>query len=395
MTFPLKISAFTLVNALGRGAAASLSALRNQRSGLQHCDYADVRLDTWIGRVMGLEDAAVCKPLVAYDCRNNRLAQMALTTDGFDSAVAAARTRYGATRIGVFVGTSTSGIRQTELAYAKRGQLDVPLPNDFYYRQTHNIFSVTDFTRRYLALEGVATTHAAACASSAKVFVSAARHIQAGFCDAAVIGGVDSLCLTTLYGFHSLELISAAPCRPWDAQRDGINIGEAAGFALLEKSPAAEDSDVFLLGYGESSDAYHMSTPHPKGEGAALAIQKALRNVDVSQVDYINLHGTATRSNDSSEDQAIISVFGTNTPCSSTKGWTGHTLGAAGITEALFSVMGIQEGFMPATLNLATPDPKLSAHVLQASVTQPISKVLSNSFGFGGNNCSLLLGKES
>jgi 3-oxoacyl-[acyl-carrier-protein] synthase-1 len=392
---PLLLSAYSTVSALGHGRAAALAALRQGRSGLRPCDYDEAGLDTWIGRVDGVEEVVLPAGLAAFDCRNNRLAALGLESDGFSAAVATARARYGAARIGVFLGTSTSGIEATEQAYRRRGGTDGPLPASFDYRHTHNTFSSADFTRRYLGLAGPALVISTACSSSAKVFAAASRHIRAGWCDAAVVGGVDSLCLTTLYGFNSLELVSHRPCRPWDAARDGISIGEAAGFALLER-PAGRDG-VALLGYGESSDAYHMSTPHPEGEGALLAMRAALAcaGLEPAQVDYINLHGTATPSNDRAEDRAVTRLFGTAVPCSSTKGWTGHTLGAAGITEAIFSCIAVEQGLMPGSLNTVQLDPQLSAPLLRETAQRPVQVAMSNSFGFGGSNCALILGRQS
>ena len=239
--------------------------------------------------------------------------------------MAAARQEYGAERIGVFIGTSTSGLLQAELAYRSRDPETGALPADFHYAQTQNSFSVADFTQRYLGLAGPVFAVSSACSSSAKVFGNAARMIAAGVCDAAVVGGVDTLCLTTLYGFNSLELLSRNPCRPFDVERDGISIGEGAGFALLKKPEGhLPRRRVLLLGLGESSDAHHMSTPHPEGLGARLAMERALADARVTpdDIDYINLHGTGTRTNDASEDKAVSGLFG-DTPCSSTKGFTG------------------------------------------------------------------------
>jgi 3-oxoacyl-[acyl-carrier-protein] synthase-1 len=388
---PLVISAASLVSALGRGRQANLEALRSARSGLRPWQSADDPLDTWVGRVDGLEQEPVEGPLAAYDCRNNRLARLALLSDDFAAQVAEAAGRYGAHRIGVFIGTSTSGIAETENAYRRRAPSGA-LPA-YPYRETHNTYSVADFTARFLGLTGPALAVATACSSSAKVFAVAQRHMAAGFCDAAVVGGVDSLCLSTLYGFNALELVSNLPCRPWDAARNGINLGEAGGFALLE----SQGDGVALLGYGESSDGYHMSTPHPDGLGAEQAMRAALARAGLApdQVDYVNLHGTATRSNDSAEDKAVSRVFGRAQPCSSTKGWTGHTLGAAGITEAIFSQLCIEHGFMPQSLNTETRDPELTAGVLLAPRRGPLHVVMSNSFGFGGSNCSLVFGRRA
>ncbi len=393
MMYPLVLSHYTVVNALGQGTAATLAALRERRSGLRYCDFMDAALDTFIGRVDGIEDATVIDRLAAYDSRNNRLAQMGLETDGFAVAVAQARQRYGAHRVGVALGTSTSGILETELAYRGRDGLG-NLPMDFNYRTKHEIYAVTEFVRSYLELQGAAIAISTACSSSAKVFASASRLIENGVCDAVVVGGVDSLCFTTLYGFSSLEIVSSTPCRPADVARNGISIGEAAGFALLERADNSTDG-VCLLGYGESSDAYHMSSPHPEGNGAELAMMRALERsgIKACDIDYINLHGTATRANDSAEDRAVARVFANRTPCSSTKGWTGHTLGAAGITEAVIATLCIRESFMPGSLNTSSVDPALSMNVLLDNRNQKVRRVLSNSFGFGGSNVSLVLGR--
>lgn len=389
---PLALTHYTVVNSLGCGVDATLSALRDGRSGLRHCDFLDAALDTFIGRVDGIEDEPVIERLAEFDCRNNRLAEIGLNADDFALHVEAARKRYGAHRVAVVLGTSTSGILETELAYRLRDATGT-LPGNFNYRTTHENYSIADFVRSYLELSGPALTISTACSSSAKVFASASRLIENGLCDAAVVGGVDSLCFTTLYGFSSLEIVSPAPCRPGDVARSGISIGEAAGFALLERAMGNAD-EICLLGYGESSDAYHMSSPHPEGRGAALAMSRALERsgLAASEIDYINLHGTATRANDTAEDLAVSRIFADRTLCSSTKGWTGHTLGAAGITEAVIACLCIREGFLPASLNTETVDPAFSMNVLLKNRQQKVRRVLSNSFGFGGNNVSLVLG---
>jgi len=220
--------------------------------------------------------------------------------------------------------------------------------------------------------------------------------IAAGICDAAIVGGADTLCATTLYGFQSLDVMSDEPCRPFDRDRRGISIGEAAGFALLEKPGAADrDDTVLLLGAGESSDAYHMSSPHPEGLGARLAMERALTaaGLKAGDIDYVNLHGTATLVGDAAEDCAVSDLLGSTTPCSSTKGCTGHTLGASGIIEAIFSALSILHGFMPGSPHTRTVDPSLKSQYLVESRRARVDRVLSNSFGFGGANCSLLLGR--
>jgi 3-oxoacyl-[acyl-carrier-protein] synthase-1 len=393
---PLHLSHFTATSSIGRGLAQTLAALRQRRAGLAPCAFDTVDLATYIGEVEGVDAVQLPAHLADFDCRNNRLALLGLMQDGFAEAVRAAIAKYGAQRIGVFLGTSTAGILQTELAYRRRDLATGALPADFIYGTTHNTFSVADFTRHYFGLTGPAVVVSSACSSSAKVFSSARRMMAAGLIDAAVVGGVDSLCLTTLYGFNSLGLISEQVCRPFDAQRNGISIGEAAAFALLEHPQDNLSADaVLLLGIGESSDAYHMSSPHPEGLGARMAMQDALNMAGLkpAEIDYINLHGTATQSNDAAEGKAVAAVFGAATSCSSTKGATGHTLGAAGGLEAVICALALQHGLLPAGLNTRQLDPALDLDYVLDNREQPVARALSNSFGFGGTNCSLIFGR--
>jgi 3-oxoacyl-[acyl-carrier-protein] synthase-1 len=393
---PLLLAEFTATSCIGQGVAPTLSALVEQRSGLKRCEFETVKIDTHIGEVPGVDAQPLPKDLQIFNCRNNRLAELGVQQDGFFDAVQSAAARWGRRRVGVFIGTSTAGIMQTELAYRARDAVSGALPPSFVYGTTHNSFSVADYLRRHCRLEGPAMVVSSACASSAKVFGSARRMIEAGLIDAALVGGTDSLCLTTLYGFHSLQLSSPAPCRPFDAARDGISIGEAAAFVLLTRVPENLDPDAVLLyGVGESSDAYHMSAPHPEGLGAKRAMQAALTSASMEpgDIDYINLHGTGTPSNDRSESQAVTSIFGPTTPCSSTKGATGHTLGASGALEAVISALAIQNGLMPGGVHTTRIDPNLTAHYIKENRRAPVLRVLSNSFGFGGTNCSLILGR--
>jgi 3-oxoacyl-[acyl-carrier-protein] synthase I len=393
---PLALARFTATSCIGTGVAPTLASLFDQRSGLTRCDFETVKIDTHIGQVPGVDAQRLPTQLRIFDCRNNRLAELALVQDGFLGAVDAAADRWGRRRVGVFVGTSTAGIMQTELAYRARDPVSGALPIAFEYGTTHNSFSVADYIRRRCRLEGPAVAVSSACASSAKVFGAARRMIEAGLIDAALVGGTDSLCLTTLYGFHSLQLSSPAPCRPFDVARDGISIGEAAAFVLLERVSETVDGDsVLLLGVGESSDAYHMSAPHPEGLGAKRAMQAALdaAALEPGDIDYINLHGTGTPSNDRSESQAVTSIFGPTTPCSSTKGATGHTLGAAGALEAVISALAIRNGLMPGGTQTTRIDPTLTAHYIKENRRAALRRVLSNSFGFGGTNCSLIFGR--
>ncbi|MGB7816870.1 MAG: beta-ketoacyl-[acyl-carrier-protein] synthase family protein [Methylotenera sp.] len=396
---PLLLSHFTATSCIGRGLQQTLDALRHGRQALKPCDFETVDLPTFIGEVEGVDDVKIAASMADYNCRNNRLAQLGLEQDGFADAVNTAADKYGRDRIGVFMGTSTSGILETELAFRERDPLTGALPAGLVYSKTQNTYSVADFTRQYFGLTGPAAVVSSACSSSAKVFSVARRMIETGLIDAAVVGGVDTLCLTTLYGFNSLNLLSPQACRPYDTERDGISIGEAAAFALLERpSPSLSTTQdaraVLLLGIGESSDAYHMSSPHPEGLGARMAMQQALQSagLDPTEIDYINLHGTATPSNDAAEAKAVAAVFGHDTPCSSTKGATGHTLGAAGAVEAVICALALQHGFIPGGLNTREADPLLKLNYQMENRNQPLAHVMSNSFGFGGTNCSLIFG---
>ena len=393
---PLVLSCYTATTCVGHGLAPLAAALRAGRGGLAPCAFETADLDICVGEVAGINDERLKAAYTKFDCRNNRLAQLALRQDGFEDAVRATIARVGRRRLGLFLGTSTSGILETEIAYRHRDPITGALPASFSYRGTHNTFSVAAFLRELLDLEGPVVVVSTACSSSAKVFGNAQRMIEAGVIDAALVGGVDSLCLTTLYGFHSLQLTARGPCRPFAVDRDGITIGEGAAFALLEQpGPTASAASIALLGVGESSDAYHLSSPHPDGLGARLAMAAALvaASVQPVQVDYLNLHGTATPSNDRAESQAVVALFGARVPCSSTKGATGHTLGAAGAVEAVISSIALAHGFTPGGINTTEVDAALGVNYLTATRNAAPTRILSNSFGFGGTNCSLLFGR--
>jgi len=390
------MSDFSLVTALGKGRARTVSALRENRSALTPCTFDALPIPTYVGEISGLDDLPLEGKFSGFDCRNNRLAAMALREDTLLESVAAARARYGAARIGVFVGTSTSGLLQTENAYRHRDPATGRLPADFNYAGTHNTYSLARFVRMLLDLAGPAFVVSTACAATSKVFANAARMIAAGVCDAAIVGGADSLCATTLFGFHSLGVMAEQPCRPFDAARSGISIGEAAGFVLLERVGNERDPGTILfLGAGESSDAYHMSSPHPEGIGARLAMQRALAaaGAEPESVDYINLHGTATLVGDAAEARAMFDVFGANTKCSSTKGFTGHTLGASGVAEALICALAMQHGLLPGSPHTGRVDPEFRCNYVRETEAAHAGLVVINSFGFGGVNCSLVLGR--
>jgi len=393
---PLQISAYTATSAVGVGKEPLAEALEHSRSGLRANDFGPAPLPTWIGRVDGLEELRLPDALAHWDCRNNRLAWLGLQADGFLEAVAEARGRHGAARIALILGTSTSSIGEAELAYT---QLDASgaFPPAQRRPKVHTPHSLAMFVQEALGLEGPSETISTACSSSAKVFASAERLIRLGLVDAAVVGGVDTLCGSVLFGFNSLELVSGGPCRPFDPDRDGISLGEAAGFALLERADAASATGLQLLGYGEASDAHHMSTPHPEGLGAERALDEALARAGLAPeaIDYINMHGTASQKNDEVEGALVARRFPARTHASSTKGFTGHTLGAAGIVEAVISLLAIERGLMPGTVNSAALDPGFGPQIRLAPAHGEVRYALSNSFGFGGNNCALVFGKAA
>ena len=384
----LGISATTLVHPAGHGIGALWDCAAQGRTALKPNDLRWCELPCWIGAVPGVEDAGLAAHLKGWDSRNHRLAWLALQDAAFRKQLAAAVAKHGAHRIGIVLGTSTSGIRSTEIAYGERRESG-RWPQGFDYHRTHALDALCRFSAEVLGLQGPMVAISTACSSSAKVFLTAQRWLDAGLVDAAVVGGADSLCLSTLHGFDALQLLSGSACRPFDADRNGISIGEAAGFALLERSPAA----VTFTGGGESSDAWHMSTPHPQGEGAQAAMRMALAAAGLAPRDigYVNAHGTATPANDRSESAALAAVFGPRgVPVSSTKGVTGHTLGAAGIVEAIITMQALERQAMPPTANCANPDPELPVNLVTQAGPARLRHAVSNSFGFGGSNCTLI-----
>ena len=388
---PLAVTAYSATSALGRGLAAHLEALRDARGGLVLNDFSSAPLGCRIGRVAGIEETALPATLAHRDCRNNRLAWIGLQQDGLLDATAAAVARHGAARVALMLGTSTASIGSTEDAY--RRLTGGRFPADLQRPEIHTPHSLTAFVAEATGIAGPALTISTACSSSAKVFASAERLIRLGLADAALVGGVDTLCDSVLFGFHSLELVSPRGCRPFDVQRDGISIGEAAAFALLERATVAPRAPR-LLGHGESSDAHHMSTPHPEGRGALSALDDALARAGLTAeaVDYISLHGTATFKNDEVEAK-VLPRFPARTRASSTKGFTGHTLGAAGALEAVIALLAIEHGVVPPNLGCREPMPEATPWLVLQPAEQRIDVALSNSFGFGGNNACLVFGR--
>lgn len=360
--------------------------------------------ETVVGKVAS-ELPAIPSRCKQQDTFNNRLALSALLqiAEPIEQAIA----QYGHDRIAVIVGTSTSGIADGEQALTANIK-DGSFPEDFHYYQ-QEVGNTSEFIADYFALTGPVYTLSTACSSSGRVFLSAKRLLQAGIVDAVIVGGADSLCRLTLNGFHGLEALSSTLCNPFSKNRDGINIGEAAAFMLLSLSAELQpldadklqqtgnsDTPLALLGAGDSSDAHHISAPHPEGNGAEEAMRKALADAGLTPQDigYVNAHGTATPLNDEMEAKAIHRVFGPHTPVSSTKPFTGHTLGAASAVEAAICWHILRYNLdLPAQIN----DAQIADTLAPVNLVQPKTKltkqaVLSNSFAFGGNNISLIFG---
>lgn len=333
---------------------------------------------------------------VTQRSRNNQLALAALAQ--IRPAVDAAIARFGAARIGIVIGTSTSGVAGTEGAL-RQYAIDGTLPEEFHYSQ-QEMGSPAGMLSLELGISGPAYVHSSACSSSAKAMASAARLLNMGLCDAVVTGGVDTMCAFTVAGFSSLESVSAVQCNPLSGNRNGINIGEGAALFLMTREPAA----VALCGWGESSDGHHMSAPDPAGGGARLSITQALQRAGItaSDIDYINMHGTATIQNDAMESRVIQDLFGADVAVSSTKPFTGHTLGAAAAIEAAICWLAMQDentdGILPPHLWDGVQDaalPSLNIVAPGARLGRPLRWALSNSFAFGGSNATLVFGRSA
>lgn len=381
-----------IINALGAGKTAVLNGLlQEDQSGMVPTGPLLTGRQSLVGTVRDALDALPAE-FSDYDCRNNRLLVAAVRQIG--DPVRNLRSEYGPDRIAVLLGTSTSGIEAGEKAmdaFAARGEM----PAEYHYRQ-QEIGAGTEFLARYLRLNGPRYTISTACSSSAKVFAAGERLLAADLCDAAIVGGCDSLCRLTVNGFDALSSLTDGICNPFSVNRNGINVGEGAALFLLQRTEAP----IRLAGVGESSDAYHMSAPDPSGRGAELAIRQALASAGVSpeRIGYINLHGTATEKNDEMESRVVDRVFGCETPCSSTKSQIGHTLGAAGAQEIGLCWLLLDERNrdrrLPRHLWDGEADPELPAIALTSDDSRWNRDLfMSNSFAFGGSNVSVIIGQ--
>ncbi len=381
----LPITGYSICNALGPDRAAVLDSLRAGRRGLGEVPFA-LPFRTVVGAVR-TELPELPVELAAWSNRPTRLAQTLV--DQLEGPLARARARWRPERIGIVLGTSTSGADATERAFAtfiKHGAL----PESYEFHKQHTFGALVDVVARLTGITGPAWVVSSTCTSSAKPFGSARRLIHAGVLDAVLVGGIDTLCSMTVLGFNALGALSSNPCKPFSSERDGINVGEGGALLLVERQG---EGPALLEGVGESSDAYHISAPHPEGLGAAIAMQRALDDAGMTaaDVDHINAHGTGTRLNDTAEAKAIFSVFGSTVPVASTKGLTGHMLGAGGATECVLSIMSIEAGLIPASVGAEPLDPELRIDVAVAPRHGPLRRVLSNSFAFGGSNASVLV----
>jgi 3-oxoacyl-[acyl-carrier-protein] synthase-1 len=387
---PLYINDLGLLNALGDNLASISSQLfAGSQQGFVLRD--DLLKD---GKVYVSQVSADLPTLASYpshfNSRNNQLALHAYQQ--IAATVESLKQKLGAPRIGVILGTSTSGIAQGEQAMSVKFKHGA-FPADYDYR-VQEMSNVAEFISHVADLPGLSMTISTACSSSAKSFITAAEMIEAGIIDAAIVGGVDSLCAMTVNGFSALESTSAGICKPSSINRDGINIGEGAALAVLSREKSAWR---FYAG-GESSDAHHMSAPEPSGRGAIEAMQQALDKAQLKaeQIDYINLHGTATPKNDAMEAQAVSQLFPHRPFVSSSKGCIGHTLGAAGATEIAFCCLVLQQQKLAPHVWDNKPDPTMPSlnWVNNTEAQGQLRYCLSNSFAFGGNNVSLIVGLE-
>ncbi|MFO7562545.1 MAG: beta-ketoacyl-ACP synthase [Enhygromyxa sp.] len=392
------ITAYSACNGLGQTTAEVLEGLFSGRRGLSPADPS-LKVATWVGAIPG-ELPALDRKIASFESRQARVAQ--LVTLPMLPALERAKQRWGAGRVGLILGTSTGGIAQSERAWVHHRDTG-SLPEDFALERQHALYATVEIVRTLTGLRGPGYVVSTACSSSGKVFASAQRLLHADIVDAVLVGGIDSLCQLTVRGFASLEVLSSAPCRPFSSERRGINIGEGGALLLLER-PGTEGVGVELLGVGESSDAHHMTAPHPEGLGARMAMERALARagVGLEEVDQINVHGTGTSMNDETEGRAIRDLFGriSGSPgripstlgVVATKGYTGHMLGAAGATEAVFVAATIERGELPASVGADPLDASLGVPIVLEGQRRASRRVLSNSLAFGGSNVSVLLG---
>lgn len=383
----IAIADYSVCCALGQTRAEVAGRLFAGQGGLAPAPFA-LPFATMCGALRH-EPPALPKELARFSTRQARLTLAALAP--VRQALDARIERYGRQRVAIVLGSSNAGLDTTERMHAEHAR-DAGAAHASSLYDQHAFSAVLALLEQLTGIAGPMLFVSTACSSSGKAFASAARLIRAGLADAALVGGVDALCEMTVRGFRSLGVLSAGACRPFAVDRDGISIGEGAAFFVLDRESAAP---LRLLGCGEGADAHHMTAPHPQGEGAERVMREALTQAGLApeQVDLINAHGTATEQGDASEALAIARLFG-EVPVVSTKGYTGHALGAAGALEAALCLLTLEHGIAPQSLGSEPADPALPIRVLGARAQGTYRYVLSNSFAFGGSNVSLVFGRQ-
>lgn len=381
------VTDFAVCSALGEDARAALAGLASDASALRPPPL-DLPFEAVCGVLPPLD--SLPPSYARFESPVGRI--VARLAEDLALPIRRAISRWGGDRLAVVMGTSVGGLAVTERALDAHAAT-VRLPPEFSLHRQHGLFAAADLLAALTGARGPRYTVSTACSSGAKVFASAARLLRAGVVDAVLVGGVDSLCQTTLRGFHALSVLSSSSCRPFSSAREGMNLGEGGALFLLSRDA---EGPARLLGVGESSDAHHMSSPHPEGLGAIVAMRDALSEARLApdDVHHINAHGTGTQKNDVIEARAIATVFERAVPVVSTKAYTGHTLGAAGALEAAFAIFALTEQWIPASRGASPLDPAVALDVREVRTTLRCDVVMSNSFGFGGSNASVVFGSN-
>ena len=384
------INDLTSVSSLGTNELTIVDSLSH--TDRCYLTYRDDLLNEHKGSYFGQIKAKLPRLDEYHEHKSRNSAVLAFLTDSIKDSINELKQKYSKDRIAIILGTSTSGLDETENELKKFMQTGVP-SRDFYYK-SQEFGDPSMFLADYLEIDGPAYTISTACSSSARALICGKRMLESGLVDAVIAGGADTLCKVPINGFNSMGVLSQERCLPFNKNRAGINIGEGGGLMILSK----EKASLELLGVGESSDAYHVSSPDPSGAGAISAMEMALNDASLTTDDigYVNLHGTATKLNDAMESKAMASLFKGKVPCSSTKYMTGHTLGAAGIVEAAILCYLLKHD-----LNLPVQD---FSHdeiddtldecgLIKEKIKAKKKVMMSNSFAFGGNNASIIIAK--
>lgn len=381
---PVAITAYALANSLGNDTSEVLGRVFAGEARFTAPTLFQLPFTTLVGQMFDLP--APHELDSRFDSRLVRIAMLGARQLHADVTRAVAR--HGARRVAFVLGSSTGGMAETERAYPQLREGSVPAGYDHDHQ--HPLAAASEALGSYFGIHGPRLVVSTACSSSGKALGTARRLLRANLADAVVVGGVDSLCRLTLFGFHSLGVLSERATRPFCKDRDGITLGEGAAFVLLDRHAEA---DVYFAGIGESSDAHHLSSPDPDGVGVRAAIEAALTDAQLAptEIGHVNAHGTGTLQNDAVEGRALTSTFGHAVPVTSTKSTVGHLLGAGGLTEAVVAAASLLRGEIPPTAGDGTLDPELGLAVVRARIPNPAGAVLSNSFGFGGSNVSVVL----